>query len=516
MDKISKALTALAVLMLFLAATPVTSAYKGYQLSRGPVADFTLTNQTGDEVQLSDFRGDVVVVAFIFTTCPDVCPIITQLLRSVDEGLTQEYSEHISIISITVDPERDTPEVLQDFTELHGADWPHLTGDVADLDAVYASFGIVVEKTIIDIHVEEATGHQSADPTFTIVNKSGVSQELMVMFDGWIATKLIQDQYDLEFNFTISQDGVPSVTQIGNLQADNNSSLVASYYDAEQQSWSEPIDDLKKISREKAGHIAWVKSSSQIDNLSTPSNEVSSMVILNENNTEDVYASGNYSGWHHTVGALETAEIPYQSSKSPPPLGHFMTSIGGEDPSADNWTWWWELHEWNTTSNAWQASEVGLDSITNPQHLAFAPNTTNDSEIPVPGAYAPPAEVVCNGHGWEMGSGASKHCMCDSGYEWPEETMLSCVAVESTEEYTVGHSTTTFILDTKYKPVVAWTGDSWNAEEFISDLESVVESEGLVESDENNTPGFAIISAIVGISLATVFINARRQDEFEE
>ena len=49
-----------------------------------------------------------------------MCPIITQLLRSVDEGLTQEYSEHISIISITVDPERDTPEVLQDFTELHG------------------------------------------------------------------------------------------------------------------------------------------------------------------------------------------------------------------------------------------------------------------------------------------------------------------------------------------------------------------------------------------------------------
>ena len=514
MGKISKALTALAVLMLFLAATPVTSAYKGYQLSRGPVADFTLTNQTGDEVQLSDFRGDVVVGAFIFTTCPDVCPIITQLLRSVDEGLTQEYSEHISIISITVDPERDTPEVLQDFTELHGVDWPHLTGDAADLDAIYASFGLVVEKTIIDIHVEEATGHQSVDPTLTLVNKSGVGQELMVMFDSWIATKLIQDQYDLDFDFTISQDGVPSVTQIGNLQADNNSSLVASYYDAEQQYWSEPIADLKKITRDNSNNIAWVKSPSQIDNLSIPSNEQWSMVILNENNTEDVYTLANHSGWHHTVGALESAEISYEASKSQ--WGHFVSSIGGEDPSDDNWTWWWELHEWNTTSNAWQASEVGVDGIDKPQHLAFAPNSTNDSEIPLPGAYAPPAEVVCNGHGWEMGSGASKHCMCDSGYDWPEDTMLSCVAVESTEEYTVGHSTTTFILDTKYKPVVAWTGDSWNAEEFISDLESVVESEGLVDSDENNTPGFAIISAIVGISLATIFINARCQDEFEE
>ena len=510
MDKTSKALTALAVLMLFLAATPVTSAYKGYQLSRGPVADFTLTNQTGDEVQLSDFRGDVVVVAFIFTTCPDVCPIITQLLRSVDEGLTPEYSEHISIISITVDPERDTPEVLQDFTELHGVDWPHLTGDVADLDAVYASFGIVVEKTIIDIHVEEATGHQSADPTFTLVNKSGISQELMVMFDGWIATKLIQDQYDLEFDFTISQDGVPSVTQIGNLQAENNSSLVASYYDAEQQSWSEPIDDLKKISREKAGHIAWVKSSSQIDNLSTPSNEVSSMVILNENNTEDVYVSGNYSGWHHTVGALETAEIPYEASKSQ--WGHFVSSIDGEDPSADNWTWWWELHEWNTTSNAWQASEVGLDSITNPQHLAFAPNTTNDSEIPVPGAYAPPAEVVCNGHGWEMGSGANKHCMCDAGYEWPEDTMLSCVVADVEEEYYVGHSTTTLILDTKRKPTIAWTGDNWNVQEFIGDLEALVENEGLVETESSGIPGFTAIAGIAAISIAAARISRKSED----
>ena len=55
--------------------------------------------------------------------------------------------------------------------------------------------------------------------------------------------------------------------------------------------------------------------------------------------------------------------------------------------------------------------------------------------------------------GWEMGSGAGKHCMCDDGYEWPEDTMLSCVEVDVEEEYYVGHSTTTLILDTKRKIV---------------------------------------------------------------
>ena len=81
--------------------------------------------------------------------------------------------------------------------------------------------------------------------------------------------------------------------------------MVASYYDAEQQYWSEPIADLKKITRDNSNNIAWVKSPSQIDNLSIPSNEQWSMVILNENNTEDVYTLGNHSGWHHTVGALK-------------------------------------------------------------------------------------------------------------------------------------------------------------------------------------------------------------------
>ena len=71
----------LVILMFCVSVIPTASAYKGYQLSRGPVDDFTLINQDNEEMNLTDFRGDVIVVAFIFTKCPDVCPIITQLKR---------------------------------------------------------------------------------------------------------------------------------------------------------------------------------------------------------------------------------------------------------------------------------------------------------------------------------------------------------------------------------------------------------------------------------------------------
>ncbi|MEC8541650.1 MAG: SCO family protein, partial [Candidatus Thermoplasmatota archaeon] len=133
----------LVILMFCISAIPTASAYKGYQLSRGPVDDFTLTNQDNDEMNLTDFRGDVIVVAFIFTKCPDVCPIITQLLRSVNDELGEEYQEHISIISITVDPGYDTPEQLKHYTEMHGADWPHLTGELEYMEEIWSSFGLV-------------------------------------------------------------------------------------------------------------------------------------------------------------------------------------------------------------------------------------------------------------------------------------------------------------------------------------------------------------------------------------
>ena len=66
-------------------------------------------------MSLHDFRGKVVAVAFIYTYCTDVCPMLTANMASVQEKLGSAFGPKIAFVSITVDPERDTPEVLKQY-----------------------------------------------------------------------------------------------------------------------------------------------------------------------------------------------------------------------------------------------------------------------------------------------------------------------------------------------------------------------------------------------------------------
>ncbi len=72
--------TLLALLLTCLLLMPA-AAYKGSKLARSPVEDFVLTDQMGDEFSFYEDSNEVTVVAFIFTRCPDVCPVITQLVE---------------------------------------------------------------------------------------------------------------------------------------------------------------------------------------------------------------------------------------------------------------------------------------------------------------------------------------------------------------------------------------------------------------------------------------------------
>ena len=81
----------------------------------GQAPDFTLTSQDGATVSLHDFRGKVVAIAFIYTYCTDVCPMLTAHMASVQEKLGSAFGPKIAFVSITVDPERDTPEVLKEY-----------------------------------------------------------------------------------------------------------------------------------------------------------------------------------------------------------------------------------------------------------------------------------------------------------------------------------------------------------------------------------------------------------------
>jgi protein SCO1/2 len=116
----------------------------------GPAPAFTLTSQDGARVSLHDFRGKVVAVTFIYTYCPDLCPMLTANMVRVQERLGSDFGSRIVFVSITVDPEHDTPEVLKQYAQDLGADldgWVFLTADPAILRHVEGQYGVFARKT---------------------------------------------------------------------------------------------------------------------------------------------------------------------------------------------------------------------------------------------------------------------------------------------------------------------------------------------------------------------------------
>ena len=104
--------------------------------------DFSLMNFDGNMTNLSDFEGQVLVVSFVYSRCPDVCPIVSANLRWVAEQLPDDYGTNFSIIAITVDPWWDTSSVLADYAMRQAIDWPHLTGEVEAMQPIWESFHV--------------------------------------------------------------------------------------------------------------------------------------------------------------------------------------------------------------------------------------------------------------------------------------------------------------------------------------------------------------------------------------
>lgn len=99
----------------------------------GALPAFELRDQTGAVVTQDALRGHVLIASFIFTRCPTVCPLMTMKMRRVQDR-TMDERDFIKLLSFSVDPGHDTPEVLAEYAAGHGADparWRFLTGDIA-------------------------------------------------------------------------------------------------------------------------------------------------------------------------------------------------------------------------------------------------------------------------------------------------------------------------------------------------------------------------------------------------
>ncbi len=156
-----KILLALLSLTLIALADPTGSTLKIGQ----KVPDFSLTDQNSKKVSLSDFKGKVVLVTFLYTQCPypEKCPMLAQKLGKTRDLLDQVESAkgQFQVISITLDPKRDTPETLKKYAQ--GQDentdnWTFMTGKASDVNKVASLFGVIyyTEKGVIDHNIRTA------------------------------------------------------------------------------------------------------------------------------------------------------------------------------------------------------------------------------------------------------------------------------------------------------------------------------------------------------------------------
>lgn len=136
-----------ALLALSIAACgPATPKFRGSDVSGiGYARDFRLNDPTGKPRTLADFRGKVVVMFFGYTQCPDFCPTTLSELAAVMNKLGADAAR-VQVLFVTVDPERDTPELLSRYVPAFHPSFLGLYGDAAATAATAKEFKIVYQK----------------------------------------------------------------------------------------------------------------------------------------------------------------------------------------------------------------------------------------------------------------------------------------------------------------------------------------------------------------------------------
>jgi protein SCO1 len=178
-----RALVIPAVLGLLLLALV---GYRGWTLSQaralddfGDAPSFALTDQLDRTVRSDDLRGKIVVADFIYTNCPDVCPLLSFHMKELQEQLRREglLGSRVQLLSFTTDPAQDTPSVLRAYAERYQADaqsWRFLTGREEEMTSLIEhGFHLAVQR--VPMPGESHSGHDSADserPSYEVMHGS--------------------------------------------------------------------------------------------------------------------------------------------------------------------------------------------------------------------------------------------------------------------------------------------------------------------------------------------------------
>ena len=111
-------------------------------------SEFALLDQNGETRFPSDFAGKPIALFFGFTYCPDICPTTLLMLTGIQDQLAAEgkAADHLQILFVSVDPERDTPAQLHAYLGLFDTSVTGLTGTRADIDSLLGDFGVYAKK----------------------------------------------------------------------------------------------------------------------------------------------------------------------------------------------------------------------------------------------------------------------------------------------------------------------------------------------------------------------------------
>ncbi|MDA0204069.1 MAG: SCO family protein [Acidobacteria bacterium] len=140
------------------------------------VPPFALTAQDGRYVTDEDYQGRVWIADFVFTNCPGPCPMLTSHMRDVQDLLV-ERSLDVPLVSFSVDPETDTPEVLTEYGKTFGADftrWAFLTGEKQKIyDLILHGFLLAVSDGAVSSEYSAGPGIITHSTRFALVDQNG-------------------------------------------------------------------------------------------------------------------------------------------------------------------------------------------------------------------------------------------------------------------------------------------------------------------------------------------------------
>ena len=115
--------------------------------------DFTLTDQDGHPARLSGLQGNVVLMTFGFTHCPNICPTTLANLAAICQGLPPRDRQRVQVLFVSVDPARDTPKALKEYMGFYAHGFTGLTGSADDIAKVAKDYGVYYEAVMQESQV---------------------------------------------------------------------------------------------------------------------------------------------------------------------------------------------------------------------------------------------------------------------------------------------------------------------------------------------------------------------------